>query len=392
VTNEEILLASKRESLLREARTLAENPAATKQDLKLADVKLAQASSLKTLYERQVRLAAAMGVPVSEVTRGVVTEEQREESQNSFNLRSYLAHGKQARTYSAMNIATDSNGGFFVPNTFFQKVTWALKQTDGLWNDDVITLYQDDHGNALTCPLLDDTAAAAVIVSENVLSNEAEIATIDRLLLPKIPTWRSQKLITSMELLQDAAFPLESLVATAVAGRFQRGISAANVATLISGITSGATSSSGATVSLDDTLNLLQSVDPIYLNQPKTFFGMNFSTLMGLLKIKDADNRYVWNPRTDANGRLLLHNIPIVLMPSLPSAAVNAVGTVCVGDFSRCIRRVVKDSMKIQRYEQAPNLAENGLVAYEGFLRTGFGVLASSSSSSPIKYLTQAAS
>jgi len=392
VTNEEILLASKRESLLSEARALAENPNATKQDLKLADVKIAQASSLKTRYERQVRLADAMGVPVSEITKGIVSEEQREESENSFNLRNYLALGKEARTYSAMNIATDSNGGFFVPATFFQKVTFALKQADGLWSDDVVTLYQDGHGNALTCPLLDDTGTAAVVVSENVLSNEAEIATIDRLLLPKIPTWRSQKLITSMELLQDAAFPLESLIATAVAGRFQRGISAANVATLISSTTSGATSMSGSTVGLDDTLNLLQSVDPIYLNQPKTFFGMNFSTMMGLLKIKGTDGRYVWNPRTDANGRLLLHNVPVVLMPSLPNAALNAVGTVCVGDFSRCIRRVVKDSMKIQRYEQAPNLAENGLVAYEGFLRTSFGVLASTSSSSPIKFLTQAAS
>jgi HK97 family phage major capsid protein len=391
MTKEEILLTSQRDSLLREARALAENPNATKQDLKRADVLLAQASSLKSTYERQVRLADAMGVPVEELTKGCVTEEQREEFHQNYNLRSYLAQGKQARSYSGMSVATDSNGGFFVPASFFSKVTTALKLTDGLWNDDVITLYEDTHGNQLTCPLVDDTAAAAVIVSENTLSDEGEIAVIDRLLLGKIPTWRSKKLIASLELIQDSAFPLEGLVASAIATRFQRGIGAANVTTLISSTTSGATSSSALTVSIDDTLNLLASVNPAYLNQPKTFFAMNFSTFVHLLKEKDSQGRYQWNPRTDANGRLLLHNVPVVVMPSLSNATAGAQGTVVVGDFSRAIRRVVKDSMKIQRYEQAPSLAENGLVAYEGFLRTSFGVLASSSDS-PIKYLTQAAS
>jgi len=242
----------------------------------------------------------------------------------------------------------------------------------------------------LTCPLVDDTGAAAVIVGEGVNGNENEIATIDRLSLGKIPTWRSGKLITSIELAQDAGFPLEDvIIAPAVATRFQRGISAANVTTLISSTTSGATSASATAVTLDDCLQLMSSVSPAYLASSKCFWGMNYTTLIGLLQQKDTTGRYIWRPRADENGRLLLWEKPIVLMPSLPSAAASAVGTVCIGDFSRCIRRVVKNSLTMLRYQNSVGLIEYGLLAYQCFLRTSFGVLASASSDSPIKYLTQ---
>jgi HK97 family phage major capsid protein len=389
MTNEEILIKSRRETLLREARALAENPNASKADLKLADVKLAEASSLKTNHERQLRVAQAMGTSAPEMLSDAQITRQRE----SQELRNYLAFGKkEVRTYSGMNVVTDASGGFFVPQTFYDSVTFALKQADGLWDDSVITLWEDEHGNAATFPLIDDTGTVAVQVGEGQSSIEAELGVIDKLTIPKPAFWRSKKLITSVELLQDSAFPVEDYVSKAVANRFQRGISAANVSTLISQTVSGATSVTSNSVQLDDILNLLSSVNPAWLNQPKTFFGMNFSTMVGLLKLKDAQARYLWNPRFDANGRPLLFNIPVILLPSLPSAASLAAGTVVLGDFSMAVRRTVKNSMKLMRYVQADNLAENGLVAYEGFLRTSFGVLTNSNiTSPPIKFLTQAA-
>jgi HK97 family phage major capsid protein len=252
----------------------------------------------------------------------------------------------------------------------------------------VITLREDTHGNAATFALLDDTATVAVVAGENTNSAEAELAVIDKMTLGKIPTWRSKKLVTTMELSQDSAFPLSDVISSAIAGRFQRGIGAANAATLISSTTSGATSAAAGVVSLDDILTLMGSLDPAYLSQPKTFFGLNFSTMIGLLKLKDLQGRYQWKPTYDSNGRPLLYGTPVVLMPSLSNVATGN-KPVVLGDFSRCVRRIVKDSMKIQRYEQAATLAENGLLAYEGFLRTSFGVLTSGNiTNPPIKYLT----
>lgn len=376
-------------------QAISEQQTITKADQRKFDALLSRISVLKSgalseeVRQRQLDdLAREMGTaPVQ-----FPSETSRLSREDSKILRNYLVN-RQVQTRAGMSVATDSDGGFFVPQTFYRTITTALKQMDGLWNSDVVTMYEDTHGNVLTCPLMDDTGASAVIVGENTNGAENEIATIDRLSLGKIPTWRSGKLITSMELAQDAAFPLEEvIIAPAISARFQRGISAANVSTLISSTTSGATSTGATAATLDDCLSLMSSIDPAYLASPKCFWGMNFTTLMGLIKQKDSTGRYIWHPRTDDNGRLLLWEKPIVLMPSLPNATASAQGTVVLGDFSRCIRRVVKNSMTLLRYQNAPGLAEYGLFAYQAFLRTSFGVLASASSESPIKYLTQAAS
>ena len=356
----------------------------TREDQKRCDALMAKLANLKSEDERRSKIAQVG----SELGLNFNASAPTEASATERDLRNYFAYGKEARTYTGLSVATDSAGGFLVPQTIYSKITSALKLADGLFNDDVVTLWEDTHGNAATFALLDDTGVSAVVAGENTNSAEAELAVIDKLTLAKIPTWRSKKLVTTMEISQDSAFPLSDVISNAIAGRFQRGIGAANAATLISSTTSGATSAAAGVVGLDDILTLMGSLDPAYLSQPKTFFGMNFSTMIGLLKLKDSQGRYQWKPRVDANGRPLLHNVPVVLMPSLSNVATGN-KPIVLGDFSRCVRRIVKDSMKIQKYEQTATLAENGLIAYEGFLRTSFGVLTSSNIvSPPIKHLT----
>jgi HK97 family phage major capsid protein len=385
--------------LLTEADTLAAGNV-TKEVRSKIDVKLAQAANLRgqlaglvddsARFERLAEVARELGMPVP--VRETATEAQRTASEATAEFREYLATGKAFRTYAGMSVATDNNGGYFVPQDFYSQVTAALKQTDGLWDKDVITMVESDHGNSMTFPLIDDTAAAAVQVSENANGSETEIATIDRLQLGKVPTWRSGKIYTTIELLQDSGVDVQKdIVTPAVSKRFQRGVSSANVATLISAATSGAISASASQVTLGDCLNLMASVDPAYLESQKCFWGMNFSTLVSLLRQVDTAGRYQWKPRTDANGRLLLFEKPIVLMPALANVGANN-KPVFLGDFSKAVRRTVNNSLTILRYEQSASLAENGVVAFQAFLRTSFGVLASSSSDSPIKYLTCAAS
>lgn len=306
--------------------------------------------------------------------------------------RSYMRTGTmERRTYSGMSIATDSDGGYFAPQSLMLSVTSALKLMDGLWNDDVITLYYDDHGNALRCPLVDDTGVAAVQIGENQSSDEAELGSIGGLTLGKIPTWRSQKLVATLELVEDSAFPFESaIISPAIATRFQRGISSANVSTLISSTTSGATCETSGIVTYDDLVELEQSVDHAYRLSSKCFWGMHPTTWKIIEKLKDAQGRPIFGYlRYDALGRPLIFGKPVILMPSLPTPGTSgAQGVVVFGDFSRCVRRIVKNSMTILRYTNAPGLIENGLIAYEGFLRTSFGVLSQATSDSPIKYLT----
>jgi HK97 family phage major capsid protein len=335
------------------------------------------------------KTALEAGVLVSDAP---FTEARIETRQQNQELRSYLRDGREARTYSGMSVATDSAGGFWVPAGYFRdRIFSALKAADRLFDPSVVTFFESNDGNVLTVPMEDDTEVSAAIVSENAQSTEGEINTIDRLQLAKVPTWRSRQIIWSMELLGDSAFPAEDVIADAIAKRFQRGIGAANVTTLLSAATSGATSASGTAVSVDDLLSLMGSVNPAYLASPKCFWLMNFATLISVLKLKDTAGRYLIHPRTDANGNILILEKPVAICPSMPSIAVNA-KCVALGDFSRFFVRTVKNTLKLMRYQEAAGLAENGLFAFEGFMRSNSGLLVPSGADSPIKYLTQAAS
>ena len=298
-----------------------------------------------------------------------------------------LSAGGEQRTYTGMSVGTDTAGGDFVPQDFYSKLTFALKKTDALFDDSVITVWKTEAGNAAQAAFVDDTSAEASIVTENTNGTENEVGVIDRLSFGKTPTWRSGKLFASLELLSDAAYPVEdALIVPAMTKRFQRGIGSANVATLLSSITSGATSAASGTVTVDDCLSLLGSVDPEYMESTKAYFGMNYATMISLLRQKSTTGSFIWRPKYDAAGHPLLGGVPVVIMPSLANVAANSKSVVC-GDFSRCIRRQVQN-VRVVKYEQAPALAENGVVGFQGFLRSDFGVLTSASSDSPIKYLT----
>jgi HK97 family phage major capsid protein len=361
----------------------------TAQDKQRFNFLMSQISLLKTgALSDETRMASADAL--AEEFGFAKTDRTEVRTQQNHDLRGYLREGREARTYSGMSVATDNAGGFLVPAGYFRdRIFSSLKAADRLFDPSVVTFFESNDGNVLTVPMEDDTEVSAAIVSENAQSTEGEINTIDRLQLAKVPTWRSKQIIWSMELLQDSAFPAEDVIADAIAKRFQRGIGAANVTTLLSAATSGATSVSGTAVGINDLLNLMGSIDPSYLSSPKCFWAMRFSTLIGILQLKDSSGRNLVHPRTDANGNFLLLEKPVAICPSVPSVAVNS-KSVLLGDFSRMFVRTVKSSLKLMKYSEAVGLAEAGLFAFEGFCRANSGLLVASGADSPIKFLTQA--
>jgi HK97 family phage major capsid protein len=358
-------------------------------DLNLSKLSLLRSGQLSDEVRLQQADELAREFGFEKINRSEEVRSQREQNQE---LRSYLREGREARTYSGMSVATDNAGGFFVPAGYFRdRIFNSLKAADRLFDPSVVTFFESNDGNVLSVPMEDDTETSAAIISENQQSTEGEILTVDRLQLAKAPTWRSKQIVWSMELLQDSAFPAEDVIASVLVSRFQRGIGASNVSTLLTAATSGATSAVGAIVSIDDLLNLMGSVNPSYLASPKCFWLMNFATLISILKLKDSSGRYQIHPRTDANGNILIYEKPVALCPSMPSIAVNQ-KSVAIGDMSRFFVRTVKNSLKLMKYSETPGLVDNGLFAFEGFMRSNSGLLVPSGADSPIKYLTQAAS
>src|ERR1700738_395393 len=77
-----------------------------------------------------------------------VADETRHAQREQAALREYLTSGKETRTYSGMSIATGSAGAYLVPQSMSDKVWTALKQADRLFDPDVVTFYESQHGNS----------------------------------------------------------------------------------------------------------------------------------------------------------------------------------------------------------------------------------------------------
>jgi HK97 family phage major capsid protein len=293
-----------------------------------------------------------------------------------------------------MKIATGSGGGYFVPAGFREQVETAMRQYDQLFDRDVVTYFEMERGGPVMLPSLDDTTISAVIVSEGVLSPEAD-PTAGGVQLGNASTWRSGKVVVSVELLRDAGFPIADLLAAAFGVRFARGVGASLVGTLLAGATLGATATgdpnkTGATgtnsIGYQDLLALRVSVDAAYRASPKCFFAMNDNTLASIDGWLDKNNRPIIRPQFDANGRRLLLGYKVALCPSLPDIAPGAT-PILFGAMDYLILRTVPQGTTLQSYTEAPGYAENGLVGFQGFFRANAGLLNANSSSPPVKYL-----
>jgi len=345
---------------------------------------LSHAKSLRTLIETQSH-----------------TEDNPSDAEYRNAFRSYLRNGVmehdkyarecERRTYTGMGVGTDSGGGFFVPQNFYAKITSMLAAIDPLFDRTVVTYFESDNGNKVAAPLMSDEGVSAVLVDENTDGGEQEI-TLGQLLLDRAGTWRSKKIVGTYEWLDDSAFPVDDVIAKLVAIRFQRGIGAANVATLVTQASAAVTPvdcETSGLVTCDDIANLLGNINSDYVAAPTFRVLMNQSTLITLLKQKGSDGRYqsgVLHFNDDA-GCYTIFGKRIAVSPSVDSAAADtSKHPVIAGDLSYWLQRVVKNSLRVLKYQNAPGLVENGLFAFEGFIRANGGLL-QLGSSSPVQVL-----
>jgi HK97 family phage major capsid protein len=339
----------------------------------------------KALFDSLMRLSQELAIEGEPSN----TDEERRAAKE---VRKYLMLGREARTYSGLSVSVDGSGGYFVPQPFFYKVTSMLKAIDPMFDENLVTFYESEDGNAMPAPLFADENVSATIVGEGISGTPSTI-TADRLFLAKAPTWRSGSVAYTLEFGQDSAFGVDDLIASAVARRFRKGISSANVATLISQAASALTTASvAAGVTLDNIADLIGSIDSDYAASPKFRVLMNRSTLTNLLKQKDAQgrNQNVIRYSEDQQAYVAFGRI-IAISPSVASVGANAVPVIAL-DMQRWFQRTVKNGMTLLKYTDAPGLAEYGLSAVQAFWRTNGGLLLASGSDSPAKYITCSAS
>ncbi len=262
---------------------------------------------------------------------------------------------------------TGLTAGVIVPETLANNIEVALKAYGGMF--EAGTLLTTSKGGDLIMPTVNNTDAKATVVAEYNQSTKSAPSFGSEIL--KAYTYRTPIVPVSMELLQDSAFDLESLLSNLLADSFGRGIN--EDLTIGSGtgkpkgIVNWATASdakpAATAITLDDIIDLIRGVDSAYAQRGRFMFNRN--TLWSLVKIKDATGRYIWQEGAKDGTPPTLFGKNYILNEDIDDIAAGK-ASVLFGDLSKYKIRMVK-SFRVIRLNEL--LAEYLSIGLFGFAR-----------------------
>ncbi len=291
------------------------------------------------------------------------------EEQKLMQSRYVAANGIQ----NAQTITT-TGGGYLIPQGFSDQLEEAMKWYGGIIGN--VEEFTTETGAQLPWPTTNDTAQKGRILGVNTQLTETDFSFSQVTFTAYIGT--SDSVLVPLALLQDSYFDLNSYTARKLGERLGRLVN--NKCTVGSGtneptgiqtavIAAGNTvqGAIGETTSIiyDDLVNTLHLVDPAYRQDPSCKWMFSDSTLKVLRKLKDSQNRPLWQPGITAgfgNGfpETILDK-PYAINQDMPGMAASAY-PILFGALSKYKLRRVAGGVTIMR------LAER----YADYLQMGF--------------------
>ncbi len=295
--------------------------------------------------------------------------------------RTYLRTGEAAEL-RAMGVGTGPGGGYAVPAGFRAKVTETMKAYGGLLR--LAEVVPTDDGTELPWPTSDDTANEGTgEQAENTPVAEQD-ATLGEATLGAY-TYPSGIVKVSMQLMQDAGFPIDSWLARKLGQRIGRrqasrwisGTGTGQPQGILTGGTVGKTAGSATQVAYDDLVDLAASVDAAYIEGgeiepgrasavlPGVGWVMHQLTVAHLRKIKDLDDRPIIV--ADAAGRMptTLFGYPIVVDNDMPTIAASA-RPIAFGNFEAgYVVRLVRSVEVLRLVERYAENLQHGFLGWQ---------------------------
>lgn len=228
--------------------------------------------------------------------------------------------------HNALQVGTDSEGGFLVPDEYENQLIQALQEANvlrGLCN--VITTSYGDR----KIPVVASHGSAVWMDEEGGFDESDDAFTQVTLSAYKLGTM----LKVSDELLNDSYFNLEAYIAA----EFARRIGAAEESGFIlgdgsskptgllhttGGASLGVTAASATAITMDEVLDLYHSLKSAY--RKNATFVVNDATVKAIRKLKDGQGQYIWQPSLSAGTPDMILNRPVLIsqyMPTIASAA-----------------------------------------------------------------------
>lgn len=282
---------------------------------------------------------------------------------------------------NVMSTTTGSEGGFTVQSDVAASVLEALKAYGGM--REVATILRTEKGNPMSFPTLDGTAVIGEIIAEN-----GAATSLDPIFGTKsLPVFKYSSKVAAVpfELLQDSSVDIETFVQHRLVERLGRitnthftvGTGTAQPTGIVVAATTGVTGAVGQTVTItyDNIIALIHSVDPAYRNLGNCKFMMNDASVRVIRQIKDTSGRPIFVPGYDGaqGGEALsapdrLCGYPIVVNQDMAVMAANA-RSIAFGDFSYYY---IRDTMDIQMFRFTDSAYTRlGQVGFLAWMRAG---------------------
>jgi HK97 family phage major capsid protein len=268
----------------------------------------------------------------------------------------------------AHTIATDTAGGYLVPDVWYNKVITKLQEFTYMRG--LATVIQTSRGE-LNIPRETSTGTAQW-TTEGGAFNETEDVFGNVTLTP----YKMTRIVrASEELLQDESFDFESYIAMTF-GRafgileetgFINGSGTAQPTGVIRSSTTGTTATATNAITFDELYDLYFSVKPAY--RANGTWLMNDSTRKELMKIKTgvaSDKRYLYQSDLASAAEPTLFGRPVLSASDMPALATGT-NVVAFGDFSYYYI-ADKPGISVQRLNEL--YAANGNVGFRAFRRT----------------------
>ena len=234
---------------------------------------------------------------------------------------------------NALQIGTDSEGGYLVPDEYERTLVQGLEEENVLRS--LCTVIQTSSGDR-KIPIVASHGTASWVDEEGTIPESDDVFGQISIGAHKVATM----IKVSDELLQDSVFDIENYISA----EFARRIGAAEEEAFITGDGSGkptgllhatngagiGVTTAGNAVTADEVIDLVHSIKSVY--RKKAVFLMNDSTIKAIRKLKSIEGQYLWQPGLKEGQPDTLLNYRIVTSPYMPEvAAGNKV--ILFGDF-----------------------------------------------------------
>jgi HK97 family phage major capsid protein len=263
---------------------------------------------------------------------GRASDEYRKAFWNA--MRTRAGEGLDPTVKNALQVGTDSEGGYLVPDEFERTLVEALKE-ENIFRQlaNVITTASGDR----KIPVVASKGTASWIDEEGaILESDDSFGQVS------IGAYKLGTMIkVSEELLNDSVFRLEPYISTEFARRIGNKEEEAffigdgsgkptGILAATGGAQLGVTSAGATAITIDEVLDLFYSLKAPYRN--RAAFVMNDATVKAIRKLKDGQGQYLWQPSLQAGTPDTILNRPLYTSAYVPAIAASA-KTVAFGDF-----------------------------------------------------------